>query len=165
MTGSDTAGMKREEKVSDSSPSRAKDPSTSHRFSNRVVAYTILRVSFGANIMLHGVSRLMVGHGAFLAYLNRFFAHTPLIPTSMLPAFAIVLPWVETLLGFLMVIGLATRLALIAGAIVIAFLVVGTNLAQDWVVSGLQLIYAFLYYYLLVHLDENGLSCDAFRKS
>ena len=37
-------------------------------------------------------------------------------------------------------------------------LVIGTNLAQDWLVSGLQLIYCFLYYYLLVHLDENRMS-------
>jgi len=40
-------------------------------------------------------------------------------------------------------------------------LVIGTNLAQDWVVSGLQLIYCFLYYYLLAHLDQNVYSVDA----
>jgi len=40
-------------------------------------------------------------------------------------------------------------------------LVIGTNLAQDWIVSRLQLIYCFLYYYLLVHLDENTISVDA----
>jgi len=47
----------------------------------------------------------------------------------------------------LLMIGLATRFSLIAGALVIMCLVIGTNLAQDWLVSGLQLIYAFLYYY------------------
>ena len=46
----------------------------------------------------------------------------------------------------------------------ITALVIGTNLAQDWLVSGLQLIYAFLYYYLLVHLNENLLSVDGFLK-
>jgi thiosulfate dehydrogenase [quinone] large subunit len=125
-----------------------------------VWAYTILRLSFGANIMLHGVSRLLVGHAGFLAYLNHYFEKTPLVPASLLPAFAWVLPPVETILGLLLVLGLFTRFALIAGALVLAMLVVGTNLAQDWNVAGLQLIYAFLYYYLLVHRDRNAVSID-----
>lgn len=125
-----------------------------------VWAYTILRLSFGANIMLHGVSRLLAGHAAFLAYLTHYFEKTPLVPASLLPAFAWVLPPVETLLGLLLVLGLWTRFALIAGALVLAMLVVGTNLAQDWNVAGLQLIYAFLYYYLLVHRDRNAVSID-----
>jgi thiosulfate dehydrogenase [quinone] large subunit len=62
------------------------------------------------------------------------------------------------------VIGLATRFSLIAGGLVIMSLVIGTNLAQDWLVSGLQLIYAFLYYYLLVQLGQNRYSIDGLRK-
>jgi len=125
-----------------------------------VWAYTILRLSFGANIMLHGVSRLLAGHAAFLAYLNHYFEKTPLVPASLLPLFAWVLPPVETLLGLLLVLGLWTRFALIAGALVLTMLVIGTNLAQDWNVAGLQLIYAFLYYYLLVHRERNAVSID-----
>src|ERR1700688_3622484 len=106
-------------------------PATS-RSSDAVIAYTILRVSFGANIMLHGVSRFYMGHAAFLAYLTHYFEKTTLIPASSLPLFA-----------------------LIGGALVLTGLVIGTNLAQDWLVSGLQLIYAFLYYYLLAHRGEN----------
>ena len=130
------------------------------RSSDLVWAYTILRLSFGANIMLHGVSRLLAGHAAFLAYLTHYFEKTPLVPASLLPSFAWVLPPVETLLGLLLVLGLWTRFALIAGALVLAMLVVGTNLAQDWNVAGLQLIYAFLYCYLLVHRGRNVVSID-----
>jgi thiosulfate dehydrogenase [quinone] large subunit len=134
------------------------------RSSDAVIAYTILRVSFGANIMLHGVSRILMGHAAFLAYLTHYFEKASYVPVSMLSVFATVQPWVETVLGLLLVIGLATRFSLIAGALVIMCLVFGTNLAQDWLVSGLQLIYAFLYYYLLVHLDQNRFSVDATRR-
>ncbi|HWF38500.1 MAG TPA: DoxX family membrane protein [Candidatus Acidoferrales bacterium] len=132
-----------------------------NRASNTVIAYTILRLSFGANIMLHGLSRLLNGRAAFLAYLNHYFEHAHLIPASSLPAFGAVLPWVETSLGLLLMLGLFSRFTMIAGALVMLALVIGTNLAQDWVVSGLQLIYCFLYYYLLVHLDENTISVDA----
>jgi thiosulfate dehydrogenase [quinone] large subunit len=138
-------------------------PATS-RSSDTVIAYTILRVSFGANIMLHGVSRIVMGHAAFLAYLTHYFEKASYIPVSMLSLFATVQPWVELILGLLLVIGLATRFSLIAGGLVIMALVFGTNLAQDWLVSGLQLIYAFLYYYLLVHLDQNRYSIDGMRR-
>lgn len=131
------------------------------RASNTAIAYAILRLSFGANIMLHGLSRILNGRPAFLAYLNHYFEHAHLIPASSLPAFGAVLPWVETSVGLLLMLGLFSRFIMIAGALVMLALVIGTNLAQDWLVSGLQLIYCFLYYYLLVHLDENTISLDA----
>lgn len=136
--------------------------SRTNRFSDAVVAYTILRISFGANIMLHGLSRLLVGRAGFLAYLNHYFEHTPLMPKSFLPVFGTVLPPVEAAVGALLLFGLATRFSLIAGGLVMTVLVCGTNLAQDWNVAGLQLIYCFLYYYLLAHRRElNALSIDA----
>lgn len=135
-----------------------------NRASNVAIAYAILRLSFGANIMLHGVSRLLNGRPAFLAYLTHYFEHAHLIPASSLPAFGAVLPWVETIVGLLLMIGLFSRFIMIFGALVMLCLVVGTNLAQDWLVSGLQLIYCFLYYYLLVHLDENTISIDAMMR-
>ena len=92
------------------------------------------------------------------------FEKASYVPVSTLSVFATVQPWEETVLGLLLVIGLATRFSLIAGGLVIMCLVFGTNLAQDWLVSGLQLIYAFLYYYLLVHLDQNRFSVDATRR-
>ncbi len=138
-------------------------PATARSF-DAVIAYTILRVSFGANIMLHGVSRIVMGHAAFLAYLTHYFEKASYVPVGMLSLFATVQPWVELILGLLLMIGLATRFSLIAGGLVILSLVIGTNLAQDWLVSGLQLIYAFLYYYLLAHLDQNRYSIDGMRK-
>src|ERR1700676_4805104 len=134
---------------------------SSRKASNIVIAYTILRLSFGANILLHGLSRILNGRPAFLAYLNHYFEHAHLISPGMLPAFATVLPWVETTLGLLLRLWRATRFSLIVGALVMTFLVIRTNLAQDWNVAGLQLIYCFIYYHLLVQRERNVLSLDA----
>ena len=57
----------------------------------------------------------------------------------------------------LLLLGVGTRFSLIVGSLVLAALVVGTNLAQDWNVAGLQLIYCFLYYYLLAHRRKMNL--------
>jgi len=129
--------------------------------SDTVIAYAILRLSFGANILIHGLSRLLNGTPAFLAYLTKYFEHAHLISPGMLPVFAAVLPWVETILGVLLVLGLFSRFTLIVGALVMTALVIGTNLAQDWLVAGLQLPYCFIYYYLLVHLEQNSISLDS----
>jgi thiosulfate dehydrogenase [quinone] large subunit len=134
---------------------------SSRKASDTVIAYTILRLSFGANILLHGMGRLLNGRPAFLAYLTHYFEHSHLIPAGMLPIFGAVLPWVETGLGLLLMLGLFSRFTLIVGALVMTFLVIGTNLAQDWLVSGLQLPYCFIYYYLLVHLEQNTWSVDS----
>ena len=55
-----------------------------------VLAYSLLRLTFGINIMLHGVTRLLAPQGAFLAYLTHYFEKTPLMPAWMLPPFS---PW------------------------------------------------------------------------
>ena len=139
-----------------------RDAQRTGRYSDAVIAYGILRLSFGVNIMLHGLSRLLAGQAGFLAYLNHYFEKTPLMPKAFLPVFGAILPPVEAAVGLLLLLGLATRFSLIAGALVMTVLVFGTNLAQDWNVAGLQLIYCFLYYYLLVRRQElNALSLDA----
>ena len=145
------------------STSTASQPETasSRKSADTVIAYTILRLSFGANILLHGLSRILNGRPAFLAYLTHYFEHSHLVPSSLLPVFGAVLPWVETTLGLLLMLGLLSRFTLIAGALVMTVLVIGTNLAQDWLVSGLQLLYCFLYYYLLIHLEQNTMSLDS----
>jgi thiosulfate dehydrogenase [quinone] large subunit len=133
--------------------------------SDAVLAYGLLRFTFGINIMLHGVTRLLAPQGAFLAYLTHYFEKTPLMPAWMLPPFAVVLPWAEAIFGALVLVGVASRFAMIGGALTLAALAFGTNLAQDWNIAGLQLIYAFIYYFLLANREQlNKLSIDGWRE-
>ncbi len=125
------------------------------------LAYALLRVAFGFNIMFHGIARLLVGHAGFLAYLTHYFEKVPAMPAGFLNIFGWVLPPVETAVGLLLVLGLFSRFAMIAGFCVMVMLVFGTNLAQDWIVSGLQLIYCILYYFLLVRRDLNTIAVDS----
>ncbi len=132
--------------------------------SDAVLAYGLLRLIFGINIMLHGVTRLLAPQGAFLGYLTHYFEKTPLMPAWMLPPFAVVLPWAEAIFGTLLLLGFASRIAMIGGALTLAALAFGTNLAQDWNIAGLQLIYAAIYYILLTKREDlNKLSIDGWR--
>jgi 2-dehydropantoate 2-reductase len=68
-----------------------------------------------------------------------------LLPAWTLLGFGLILPWLEAILGLLILIGLRTGIALIAGSSLLIVLTFGSTLRQDWESAGLQLIYAFIY--------------------
>jgi len=127
---------------------------------DRSLAYLFLRATLGVNIMLHGVARLLGGPGHFVSTLTQQFRSTPL-PQPVVAAFAYSLPWIEAVLGLLVLIGLFTRVALALGALLILVLTFGSSLLQNWDVAGLQLIYAAVYAALLAWVSANRFSVDA----
>jgi thiosulfate dehydrogenase (quinone) large subunit len=135
--------------------------STNNSFTlDRGLAYGIFRLTLGINILIHGLGRLF-GFGAeeFATQTSAAFTHVPL-PHSAVYAFLVVLPFVEAILGALMVVGLFTRWALTLGGLLIAVLVFGTALRGDWSIVGIQMVYAIIYYFLLRNLADNYFSLD-----
>jgi thiosulfate dehydrogenase [quinone] large subunit len=96
----------------------------------------LLRVTIGTNIFIHGLSRILAGPSHFADVLVPAFQHTPL-PASFVRHFA----WAESIVGLLVLVGIRTRLALVAGSLLILTLTFGATLNQDWKSAGLQLIY------------------------
>jgi len=123
-------------------------------------AFTLLRVTLGLNIAMHGVSRLIAGSAEFAGKLVAQFAHSPL-PPSLVYLFGRNLPWVEAFFGVLLLIGLRTRAAIVGGALLILVLTFGSALLQDWQAASTQLVYATVYAALLFLLRFNGWSVDA----
>jgi thiosulfate dehydrogenase [quinone] large subunit len=123
-------------------------------------AYALLRIVLGANIALHGIGRLMMGSSVFSSKLVSQFAHSPL-PSPLVWGFGMSLPWVETLFGLLLLLGLRTRAALVGGSAVLLLLTFGSALIQDWQAASAQLLYAAVYAALLFLIRFNGWSLDA----
>lgn len=126
---------------------------------DRRAAYALLRIFLGTDILMHGVSRLMAA-GAFQTSIESQFAKTPL-PHLALAAFGVALPWAEALIGLFVLIGLGTRAALVAGALLMSLLAFGSGLIQNWNAAGVQLLYALVYSALLFLRRFNGWSLDA----
>lgn len=124
------------------------------------LAYALLRIVVGLNLTMHGVSRMLAGPTTFSAKLVGQFAHAPL-PQWSVWGFGMVLPAVGALLGLLLLLGLRTRAALVAGSLLIMVLTFGSALVQDWPAAGLQLTYALVYSVLLFLVRYNGWSLDA----
>jgi thiosulfate dehydrogenase (quinone) large subunit len=123
------------------------------------IAYLLLRVTFGANIFLHGLSRLIGNHAALTAHVETEMQNTPL-PGFLVHLVAVVLPWCEGTVGLLMILGLWTSLALIVGSLLMLALQIGICLAQNWPVAGDQLMYVLLFFILLTYCDRNRWSVD-----
>jgi thiosulfate dehydrogenase (quinone) large subunit len=124
------------------------------------LAYALLRLVVGVNLMMHGVSRTISGSGEFAAKLVVQFEHAPL-PAWSVWAFGLTLPSIEAILGLLLVIGLRTRATLVSASLLIMVLTFGSALLQDWPAAGVQLNYAIAYAALLFLRRYNGWSADA----
>jgi thiosulfate dehydrogenase (quinone) large subunit len=126
---------------------RQAEPRKSRALLDRRLAYLLLRLTLGINILLHGAVRLPA-LGAFAARIMQEFADSPL-PAVAVRLFGLLLPFLETAIGLLLTVGLWMRWALVAGALLIVALVFGTALRSDWETLSVQMIYGIIYYLLL----------------
>jgi thiosulfate dehydrogenase (quinone) large subunit len=128
--------------------------------SDASIAYAILRLTFGVNIGLRGLTRLINGTDVLAAdFLKQF--QNPVIPVPGVETFAHVLPWVEAAIGLLLVTGFQTRTALIVGGLMMTALTGGTMAIQNFQTAWLQLTYALMFFILLVFRSWNLISVDA----
>jgi thiosulfate dehydrogenase (quinone) large subunit len=130
----------------------------------RELAYLLLRLTLGVNILMHGLTRILSGLSLFATGMVKQFASTPM-PPPLVHAFAIALPWSELFLGIAILLGLWTIPALALGALEIAVLTFGIALTQNWSIAGLQMIYAVVYAILLAFAEYNRWSIDGWRDS
>jgi thiosulfate dehydrogenase [quinone] large subunit len=124
------------------------------------LAYFALRLTLGVNIFLHGAIRVFwTGTNQFVENTVKQFAESPL-PEFSVRAFAYTIPFSEILLGLLLILGLWTRWALFFGGLLMTALVFGTATRSDWNALGTQMIYAAIYYLLLIHRHFDFYSLD-----
>lgn len=133
--------------------------------SDAAIAYALFRFTFGVNIMMRGIVRIALGLPAFQAYMLTQFKDVPVMPPAFLTPFASALPFVETLIGFLILVGFQTRTALIAGSLMITALTFGTMLRSDFTIAWLQLDYAIAFFLLLALRSWNVISIDGMMRS
>jgi thiosulfate dehydrogenase (quinone) large subunit len=134
-------------------------PETSER-TDRALAYVLLRLVLGMNILMHGLSRILAGVTVFAHSLLPEFLGTSL-PTASVYAFGLTLPYAEAILGGLLLLGLWTRYACVLGLLLLTTLTFGSALHQDWNAAGIQLVYAIVYAGLLGLRQHNLYSLDA----
>jgi thiosulfate dehydrogenase [quinone] large subunit len=129
---------------------------------NRALAHAILRLTLGINIGLHGVQRFPQLATFARGVIKGF---DDVLPAALVTPYAYAIPYVEALLGVLLIVGIAQRWTLAAGALVMASLTFGTALRGQHDILAQQLVYEFVYAALLATLTWDRFSLDAFALS
>lgn len=127
-----------------------------------VAAYTLLRIVVGINYFNHGATRIFNIPGFMDSMVNTM--QDSWIPEFLVRINAALVPPVELIVGALIIIGLFTRGALIACFILMAVLMYGVTIIQNWDGASSQLTYNIVLFILLAGLSFNRISVDAWLK-
>lgn len=125
---------------------------------NTKTAYFFLRVSMGINLLGHGLVRLVKLQDFASGMMKGF--ETSWLPQPLVHLFGITLPFLEFIIGLLLMIGFKTRISTIAGASLIILLLFGSSTVENWEAMGIQMIYTGLFYILISRIDDNYLALD-----
>ncbi|HWB93655.1 MAG TPA: DoxX family membrane protein [Puia sp.] len=126
------------------------------------LAYLITRLAIGFSFFGHGLVR-MTKLAGFSKWMVGSFQKS-MLPEGLVTAFSYILPFLEFLVGLLLLLGLFTRQALIAGAVVMLLLILGTTLIEDWDALPTQLIHVLFLVVLLQFVVSNIYSVDQLMK-
>jgi thiosulfate dehydrogenase [quinone] large subunit len=125
---------------------------------NPELAFVLGRLLLGVAFLTHFLVRLPK-LAAFQAGMVKQFANS-LLPELLVRPFAAVLPFVEGVIGLLLIIGLFTRPALAAALLLMTALVFGSSLLEQWDTVGTQLVYGLFLFALVLHCQHNRLCID-----
>ena len=109
-------------------------------------------IRLGINMLMHGAVRIPK-LSAFVNKMAGGFADT-ILPDVLARSFLYVLPFVELTSGLLILLsGRFSKWGYFIGGLVIAALLFGTTLKEDWGTAGTQLVYVVAFYLALRGLD------------
>jgi thiosulfate dehydrogenase [quinone] large subunit len=120
---------------------------------NKTLAIHLFRLSFGINYFFHGVVRIP-NFDKFVSGMQNTFQDT-LLPQFLVTPLAFAIPFIEIIIGLLLLLNKFTRETLIATFILMNILVIGSSFAQKWDLVGLQSTYIGFLFLLLYFMNDN----------
>lgn len=128
---------------------------------NKNTAYFLLRLSMGVNLMGHGLARIpklsVFAEGMATGFEKSW------LPKPFVQIFSTALPFLELIIGAMLILGFKTRIANLAGAALIIMLLFGSSTVENWEAMGIQMIYALFFYVLISRVEDNSCSVDQMK--
>ena len=125
-------------------------------------AYLIARLSIGMSMFVHGLVRLPKLNG-FGDWMVGSFKDSAL-PEALVRPFSYALPVLELAVGALLLLGLFTRLSIIAGSVIMLMLIFGSGMIEKWDAVFTQIVYGVIFAVLYNYLESNRYSVDRVLK-
>ena len=122
------------------------------------LSYLLLRLVAGVSLFGHGLVRLPKLAG-FSQWMTSTFAKS-MLPQILVMPFSYVLPIAEFIIGLLLILGLFSGKAIVAGGILMLLLIFGTCMIENWEALPSQIIHALLFILLLQFIASNNISLD-----
>jgi thiosulfate dehydrogenase (quinone) large subunit len=127
------------------------------------LAYLFLRLLIGVNYFNHGFTRIGNIPGfaeGIVEQLQASYFPEPLVRIN-----AFLVPIVELVVGILITLGLATRVALSVTLGLMVILMMGVTSVQNWDAAGTMLVYGIVLFILLAGAGFNIFSIDYFLRN
>jgi thiosulfate dehydrogenase [quinone] large subunit len=125
--------------------------------------FLLARLAVGMSMFGHGLVRLPMLSGFSLWMLGKF--EKSMLPNILIEPFSYALPVAEFIIGILLLLGLFTRQALIAGGVLMVSLIFGSSMIEEWSAIPSQLFHTAFFSVLLCFVDtHNRLSADGLIK-
>jgi len=125
--------------------------------------FLLARLPLGLSFFGHGLIRLTKLETFSHGMVGQF--SKSVLPEGIVLAFGIVLPFLEFITGFLLLIGLFTRFSIVLGMAIILSLIFGSSLIEQWQAVFTQLVYGAYLAVLFYFADFNDISIDGWRKT
>lgn len=129
----------------------------------RTLAYLLLRVTMGVVFLLAGVTKIIGGVGDFASGMVERFEDT-LLPIVLVEIYAWVLPFVEVVIGSLLLLGLFFPLTVVLAGVLMLSLLLGTAVESDPPAIARNTMYLLVVFLLLWLSEFNGYSLDSLRQ-
>ena len=126
------------------------------------LVYVLTRITIGVSMLGHGLVRLPK-IAQFSEGMAKKFADS-MLPDFIVSPFGYALTVAEFAIGILLVLGLFTKKASVAGMVVMISLIFGSCLVENWAVINSQLIHAAFFAFLIWFLHLNSWSIDRLLK-
>lgn len=126
------------------------------------ISFLLLRLAIGISFFGHGLVRFPKLQ-TFSNWMVGNFKKS-ILPEALVTPFSMALPFAEFAIGLLLLTGLFTKYALIAGSLVMLLLLFGTTMIENWDAIPSQIIHIVLLAVLLHFIDANSLALDQLFK-
>jgi thiosulfate dehydrogenase [quinone] large subunit len=126
---------------------------------HREIAYALLRITLGIVFLFSGIEKFRAGVGNVAGSMLQQFSGK--LPAVLVQPFVYVLPFAETILGALIVLGLFTSLTLSFSGLLLVALTFGTVMLGEFPVVAHNTQYALVNFVLLWLSDLNRVSVDS----
>jgi len=128
------------------------------RTTQREIGYALLRLTFGVVFLFSGIGKFRGGIGNFAGNMLQQFSGK--LPAVLVQPFAYMLPFAETIIGALIVLGLFTTAALSLSGLLLAALTFGTVMLGEFPTVAHNVQYGLVNFVLLWAFAYNRYSLD-----